>query len=310
MTYLPFLDSTEMLHDGDALTARLNSEGYLFLRGLIPPEEIFEVRGRMLRIAEEFNWLEQNSNAIDGTINSELDPASFRTTSMPAINRMWCDESVHGLRSHINVLSLFERIFQEPALAHPKFTLRHFFPNLPPTVNHQDHVHVGGDSFYSMWVPLGDCPLDQGVLAIATKSHLNGIYKSQFAGMGISDDPCWTWVTGSVKAGDVLIFSNTTVHKSLPNLSNKIRLSFDARYQPVSQPISTLSLTPTADSGCDDWESVYKNWSSTAGQYYWNKFNLNVVPFDTTHLEIDYPVAFAMAKGGDKAMRNDLLRLI
>ena len=47
-----------------------------------------------------------------------------------------------------------------------------------------------------------------------------------------------TWVTGAFKAGDVLIFSNTMVHKALPNKSNEIRQSLDARNQPASAPIA------------------------------------------------------------------------
>ena len=47
-----------------------------------------------------------------------------------------------------------------------------------------------------------------------------------------------TWVTRAFKAGDVLICSDTRVHKALPNKSNEIRQSLDARYQPASAPIA------------------------------------------------------------------------
>jgi hypothetical protein len=310
MTYLPFHDSTKILLDGDSLVERLEEDGYLFIRGLIPRTEVLEVRERLLKIASEYDWFDHDSLLFDGVLNPLLDAAAIRSTSMPAINRMWCDELVHRLRSHQNILSLFERIFKGCALAHPRFTLRHCLPNSTPTITHQDRVHVGGDQFYSMWTPLGDCPVDQGVLAIVPRSHRDGVLKAEFAGMGIPDDPSWQWVTGEVHAGDVLIFSGLTVHKALPNLTKKIRFSFDARYQDASLPISNLSLTPPIDSGCNDWDSVYKGWSSVIDRYYWKKFNLNVVGFDTTHYEVDYPAAFQLAKSGDKAMRNDLLRLI
>ena len=47
-----------------------------------------------------------------------------------------------------------------------------------------------------------------------------------------------TWVTGAFEADDVLMFSDTRVHKALPNKSNEIRQSLDARYQPASAPIA------------------------------------------------------------------------
>ena len=53
-------------------------------------------------------------------------------------------------------------------------------------------------------------------------------------GMDIAVKIPGTWMTGAFKAGDVLIFSDTTLHKALPNKGNEIRQSFDARYQPAS----------------------------------------------------------------------------
>ena len=43
-----FQDSTALLNDGPALAARLNEDGYLFLRGLFPREDIMAVRRRLL----------------------------------------------------------------------------------------------------------------------------------------------------------------------------------------------------------------------------------------------------------------------
>lgn len=310
MTYQPLRDSTEFLFDGDKLRDQLSRDGYILIRNLIPRNEVLEVRSRLLTIASEYQWLDNSSPEAEGVVNPELDHNIIRDESISAINRMWCDEAMHGLRIHRNILALFERIFKEPAIAHPRFTLRHVFPGSPATTTHQDHVHVGGEEFYSMWSPLGDCSMEQGVLALVPNSHRGGLLKAAFAGMGIIEEDSWSWVSGAMNAGDVIIFSNLMVHKALPNLTKKIRLSFDARYQAASLPIATLSLTPPIDSGCMDWESVYKDWVSKDNQYYWNKFNLQIVDFDATHYEIDYPVAFERAKAGDKKMRNELLKLI
>ena len=45
------------------------------------------------------------------------------------------------------------------------------------------------------------------------------------------------WLTTDFKAGDALIFSMFTVHTSLDNHSNTIRLSSDTRYQLASEPV-------------------------------------------------------------------------
>ena len=117
-----------------------------------------------------------------------------------------------------------------------------------------------------------------------------------------------TWVTGTFEAGDVLIFSDTTVHKALPNKSNMIRQSFDARYQPASAPIAAPNLNPYSGTGI--WHEIYSEWESDSGQYYWKKQNLNVVPFDTRYYEARDQMAFEMAENGDPLTRDTLLRIV
>ena len=45
------------------------------------------------------------------------------------------------------------------------------------------------------------------------------------------------WSTAEYRAGDLLTFSIQTVHCSLDNHSDRIRLSSDSRYQLASDPI-------------------------------------------------------------------------
>jgi hypothetical protein len=45
------------------------------------------------------------------------------------------------------------------------------------------------------------------------------------------------WLTASYQAGDLLLFSMFTVHTSLDNQSDRIRISSDSRYQLASEPI-------------------------------------------------------------------------
>ena len=127
-------------------------------------------------------------------------------------------------------------------------------------------------------------------------------------GMDIAVEIPGTWVTGPFEAGDVLIFSDTTVHKALPNKSDEIRQSFDARYQPVRTAVAEPNLHPY--SGTGTWQEVYSEWESDAGQYYWEKLNLKTVPFDTQYYEARDQMAFKMAENGDRLSRDTLLRII
>ncbi len=60
----------------------------------------------------------------------------------------------------------------------------------------------------------------------------------------LSDDPVelrerlgGRWLTTEFQAGDLLTFSTYTIHASLDNRSNRIRLSSDLRYQRASDPV-------------------------------------------------------------------------
>ena len=44
------------------------------------------------------------------------------------------------------------------------------------------------------------------------------------------------WLTADFKAGDLLTFGMATVHASLDNQSDRLRLSSDSRYQLASEP--------------------------------------------------------------------------
>ena len=45
-----------------------------------------------------------------------------------------------------------------------------------------------------------------------------------------------TWLTADYRPGDLLVFHSLMIHRALPNTSDRIRLSLDTRYQPLSEP--------------------------------------------------------------------------
>ena len=273
--YQPFRDSTEHLNDGETLRDRLADDGYLFLRGLLPREMILDVRARLLNKAAEGGWLTPDSPSGADIANPAAACKDPEPRYMSVFRSLWSDEALHRLRIDPRAITLFDRIFGERALAHPMFVQRNIFPqsdNFDFTTGvHQDRVHIGGATSYAMWMPLGDCPRETGTLAVAAGSHTTGILPTKVGsgagGMDIAVPIPGTWVTGDFAAGDALIFRDETVHKALPNRTRSIRMSFDARYQKLSEPMADVNLVPY--SGCGSWDEVYAGWTSTDGQYYW-----------------------------------------
>jgi ectoine hydroxylase-related dioxygenase (phytanoyl-CoA dioxygenase family) len=314
--YPDFRDSTQLLADDHALRARLQRDGYLFLRGLLPARTILAVRERLLTKAAAGGWLAPDSPIQTGIANQAAACKDPEDRYMSVFRDIWMDEELHRLRIHPVIIDLFARLFGEPALAHPMFVQRNIFPQTGgfdfTTGIHQDRVHIGGATSYALWMPLGDCPREKGALAVAAGSHTHGILETRVGsgagGMDIAVPIPGAWVTGSFMAGDALVFQDVTVHKALPNRSREIRMSFDARFQPVSQPIADTNMVPYA--GCGTWADVYAGWERTDGQYFWKELALDIVPLDRSNYERRDAMAFEMAERGDRQARDAILRII
>ena len=315
-SYPDFLDSTALVENGPGLADRLDRDGYLFIRGLLPADTIGNVRRRLMAKAAAGGWLDPSRPIEDGIANPQAACKDPEERYIKVFRGLWADEELHRLRTEPRILELFTRIFGEPALAHPMFVQRNIFPqsgNFDFTTGiHQDRVHIGGATSTALWMPLGDCPREKGALAVAAGSHTQGILATRVGsgagGMDIAVPIPGTWVTGAFRAGDALIFRDVTVHKALPNLTGEIRMSFDARYQPARLPVADTSMVPYP--GCGTWAEVYAGWSSQEDQYYWQKMKLDVVPLDRSHYETRDAQAFEMAERGDLTSRDAILRII
>ena len=132
------------------------------------------------------------------------------------------------------------------------------FPSEPEvsTPPHQDFLNnQGSPQLTAAWIPLGDCPMKQGTLAVLRGSHRYGVLPLEFS-LGPGNRQAvvpnelrdrLTWVTNDFSAGDVLLFGALTVHASLHNATGRMRLSVDFRYQCEGEPASDLVLEPHFD---------------------------------------------------------------
>ena len=312
----PFVDSTDVIRDGAALAARLDRDGYLFLRGLLPRDEIMAIRRQLLGLAARGGWLRADQPLESGVADLAKACKDPEPGYLEFFRPMWKLESLHRMKQHPNIISLFERIFGEPVLAHPMFVLRNIFPQTRSfdftTGSHQDKIHIGGGQSFACWMPIGDCPQSKGGLIMAEGSHKRGVLDFELApgagGLEVTEKFEGQWVGADFAAGDVVIFSDTTVHKALPNTSGELRQSFDARYQRLSDPVAEVAVQPYA--GIMTWEAAYADWKSDDLKYYWQRAGAKVVPFDTSYYEKRDVIAFERAEAGDVLARDTLLRVV
>lgn len=131
---------------------------------------------------------------------------------------------------------------------------------------HCDIVYMGRGTrrLHTAWIPYGDITYDIGGLILLEKSHLQAdrirkyldsdvdAYCENIPGSrehgtfpgALSSNPVslrerfgGRWLSAEYRMGDLLTFRMDTVHGSLDNQSNRIRLSTDTRYQLASEPV-------------------------------------------------------------------------
>ena len=311
----PFVDSSDMVGDGTALAARMRRDGYLFLPGLLPRDDVAAVQRQIGDIARDAGWLRRDA-PVDAAIADMagfcVDPDPTYLTTLRRINRL---ESYHALKHHAALIGLLERMLGGAILPHPRVLMRNIFPGREEftTKAHQDFPNVQGTTeVYTAWMPLIDCPMQVGPLQVAAGSHVAGVYDFDIAGgaggIEIKDPLDGRWVSGDFAAGDVLLFHSMTVHKGVPNRSERLRMSMDVRYQRVSEPFNLDNANP--DGQPLSWEEVYAGWQSDALKYYWRRLPLTLKPFDRTWFDRRDALGFEFGAAGDPRARSVLQRIV
>lgn len=311
----PFLDSTDILNDGPELRRRMQRDGYLFLRGLLPTAVVEGLRLQVLAIAQEAGWLKAGTPLVDAIADLNGFCVEPEPAYMQKYHAMYKLPEFHAIQHHPNLLGLFARMLDETVLPHPRIIGRTIFPQREAftTPPHQDFIPIQGTAdTYTAWIPLSDLPTELGGLQVAAGSHQHGVYEFQPAmgagGLAVTDPLEGTWAYSPFQQGDVLIFHSMTVHKGMPNTSDRLRMSMDGRYQKVNDPIAPGSLQPHSQPST--WDDIYADWPASDLQYYWRKWDLELKEYDNSYHEKRDQIAFAMAAEGDTRAISTLQRIV
>jgi ectoine hydroxylase-related dioxygenase (phytanoyl-CoA dioxygenase family) len=253
-----FSDSTALLHDPPVLRAKLDEDGYLFLRGVAPVEPMLSLRRAIVSILAEAGWIDSSRADPMDAIWSGAGPfTEGESEYMAAYKRVLHLPEFVAWAEQPALMELAAKVLDGPVLAHRLRIARITFPNNvgQATAAHQDFQYIRGTSqTYTIWTPLGDCPIELGGLSVLRGSHRGGFIEHSFdhsrkyAGHGLTDQQLpagdgLAWHVGDFAAGDLLLFHSHTIHKALPNLTkDRLRISTDNRYQRVGEAIAAHSL--------------------------------------------------------------------
>jgi Phytanoyl-CoA dioxygenase (PhyH) len=234
--------------DPAALRRRLQSDGYLYLQGVLDPEEVGAFRRFYFQKLARTGLLEAG-------VDPQLGIAATMGVDLEAVRKILFEEIV--------VSHQYEAFCTQPALvdfyrslfgAEPFLHRRRLLRAVPPeeirpggaTRAHYDLVYIreGSDQVLASWIPLGDCPVGDGGLVYLEGSHLK-VQQHERAGLlrpkgylgadlgRIADDFGGRWLRADYAAGDMVVHTAYLVHASLDNvgLARRIRLSTDIRFQ-------------------------------------------------------------------------------
>lgn len=286
----PFTESNDLLCDPPRLRKRLNEEGYLFLRDILPKDDVLTLRQRMLTFCQEAGWLREGSDLMDG-LTDHAPLLEGEAEWRPVYAKVQALEAFHRLKLHQSIHRIMEDLFEEPVFALPMTIARIAFPrdNERATQPHQDWLYVGGSTeTISCWGPLGDIPLSVGGLKILEGSHKSGFLVPAPAqgpgGNAVYVDPALEWVQSDYHIGDLLLFKALTVHAAADNHTEDVlRLSIDFRYTGISHSITVMWTKPHFHwlGESFSWEALDKEWRDSPTARYWERLpNLKVKPHE------------------------------
>lgn len=255
--------SLDIADDAAALRARMEADGYLYLPGYLNREEVMAARHDLLSRLEEQGHLDPQYPLFEGVARQD---SNFKFRPDLAQDNPLLHKVLYGGR-----MTAFYEMFLGAPIRHFDYTwLRAVAPGRG-TAPHCDIVFMGRGTtqLYTAWTPLGDVDFQTGGLMILENSHRHERLKAGYgskdvdafcankrpqswdkmggggnirAGGTLSHNPVklrerlgGRWLSSEFQMGDLLTFSMFTVHASLDNQSNRIRLSSDSRYQLASE---------------------------------------------------------------------------
>jgi Phytanoyl-CoA dioxygenase (PhyH) len=261
-----FLESSaDLVGNPAALRERMDAEGYLFLPGQLNRDDVLAARRVCAERLAAKGLLDQSRDIMDCIARPDANVAF-----MPELAKG--NAPLMKVLYDGPMIDLYRELIGSEVLHFDYTWFRAVAPGrgTPP---HMDVVYMGRGTkrLYTSWTPIGDVPIDVGGLLILERSHkhdrLNKGYGAKDvdtycenrreagfkemggggnirAGGALSDNPVLLrerlggrWLTADFKAGDVLMFSVFTVHASLDNHGDCIRLSSDTRYQSALEPV-------------------------------------------------------------------------
>jgi ectoine hydroxylase-related dioxygenase (phytanoyl-CoA dioxygenase family) len=250
------------------LREQLKEQGYIWLRGFFPREDIIAVRRRFFERMKPTGIVAEGIDAGEGIFSGQRDQTGQTTKLLMEFVRTAAYES---FCFQPRLWQFYEQILQGDVYLHKRKIVRQTYPYDPRTTDaHYDLIYLRGgtDTVLSSWIPLGDVPLEMGGLiylegsdvfgrqmeaefaarnaALSPEDRISAYNKNMSATGGIGKDLSalvnryqTRWLAADYEAGDMVVHTSYMIHAATQNNSreNRLRLSTDIRYQRIRDEI-------------------------------------------------------------------------
>lgn len=286
---------------------RFNSEGYLVLEDLLSPAEdldpiVAEYAGVLESLADDlhsrgvirskYSELPFGPRAIEVFQESGSVHSQYFDFSLPATpsrdTPIWVGPAVFQALRNQRILDAVESLIGGEIYSNPIQHVRIKPPEAMTPTDSQGRIVLGATPWHqdngvqtedadqtdmiTVWFPLFDTDAANGCLHVVPRSHKVGLLR-HCPGRSGTRIPDQLFEVGRatplpVRRGSVILLNRHTCHGSLPNLSDRIRWSFDLRYNPVGQPTGRGSLPGFVARSRSHPETELRDWRTWADLWY------------------------------------------
>jgi hypothetical protein len=229
-------NSIDLFGDYQALRDRIAADGYLFMRGLLNPDEISATGRRGMQQLQTAGWTESGPDPVRAKPCTPIRAVRMIDALGDAgYRRIIADPGFAALPATSPMAHLMAQILGPAGFCYPMKLPRIVYPaalvpRQPGNFVHKDYQSV--QDMFTCWVPLGNVPQSLGGLAVQPGSH-----RSSRVRLRPLNRLERGWRTTDYEAGDVLVFHCLTTHGALPNRQDRMRFSAEYRWQLADQPV-------------------------------------------------------------------------
>ena len=250
------------------LRQQFRAQGYLWLKGFFPQEDILALRRRYYQQMQPTGIVAPSDDLVEGLYSGQRDTTGMSTKLQLEFVRLAAYES---FCFHPKLWRFYEVFLNGGVYLHKRKLVRNSWPGEETTTGaHYDLVYLRGgtDTVCTSWIPLGDCPVEMGGLMYLESSDATGrklevefaakstdltpeqrisAYNKHMTNSGwitkdvnaIADKFDARWLLADYEVGDMVIHSAYMIHASTQNFDpqNRMRLSTDIRYQRIRDEI-------------------------------------------------------------------------